>query len=485
MPPGVGYYGGAPNAFAGGAMFQRDRRALDYQENALRALIERFGPEAGDPTAWGQVQGIDQRRQLFPYEIAAQEHLVKTRPYEIGRLEHEKALYPHELGAAERRTDAYNALTDEFGPVAGDAGAHAIQEAQNKELRGAALNAARALQAAKAKGGDLGTAFDRTVAVLRGIGLPAEAIAGFREQIVSDPDFVDEFVAMLSGTVDGTGRRAVGNPTAIIDAQGNPRLLQTYTDGSREVIPDVAPAQTVLGQVRLGQGQERLEQGWRQLSLEEARMRGFDAPVGHQIWEGPDGQIEARPIPGTAEAREAEDRDRRITEEEFEARRAAEEQVEIATLALNALSNTRAQLDRFGALQGGSGPVGRATRSIGGLPVVQAITDVGRYKDEVQTLLSHIAIDRLASIKATGATLGQITAPELAMLRASMGNLEAVGRDPELIRKDLDTIERILSDAQARAEAALRNGGSPPPPPPDDDLEELLGRYLPGPGGGQ
>lgn len=432
MPPGVGYYGGAPNAFAGGGLFQQDRRARDYQENALRSLIDRFGPEAGDPTAWSQVQDIVQSRRLFPYEIEAQEH--------------QSALRPHQLAAAERTTDAYDALVEDHGAVAGDPTAQGINAEMNAELRGAALNAARFLQTAKSRGLDLGEAYDRVQGILPHLGIPDEGVAAIREQIVADPDSVDELAAMLSGE-DGSNR-AMSAPIEVYDEQGRLRLMQPMRDGSYSFIEGVTPARGAQADVRLGQRD-------RALTNEEARMRGFDATPGHQYYETPDGEIYARPVEGTEESREAEDRRRKIEQEEQERITAAEEVVERSDLALQSLDNTLSQLDRFGAVQGDEGPVGRGSRTIGGLPGVRAISDVGRYQDEVETLLSHVAIDRLASIKATGATLGQITAPELAMLRASMGNLEAVGRDPELIREDLATIRRILEKARRNAQQDL------------------------------
>lgn len=448
------YYGGAPNAFAGGAMFQQDRRARDYQENALRALIQRFGPEAGDPTAWGQVQTIDQSQQMFPHLIAEQKHRAQVRPFEIGRLEHEQALQPHVLGDAERRTDAYDALTGRFGPEAGDPTAEGILSARNQELRGAALNAARWLHTTRSKGGDLGQAYDRIQSVLPHVGIPAEGVAAIREQIISDPEAVDELIAMLSGFgEEGTGR-AMSGGVAMRDADGNLRWVMPMGDGTGVELVDSAGRPYTPAAAE--QADTRLQQGDRRLSNEELRMRGFDATPGHQYYMDQEtGEIYSRVVAGTAEERAAQDRDRRITAEEHAARQAAQEQVQIADLALNSLDNTLAQMDRWGGFQGGENNVSRALRAAQGLPGVRSITDVGRFMEEIQTLKAHVALDRLAAIKATGATLGQITERELTLLENSMGNLSSPSRSPELIRRDLETIRRIMTDARARAERAL------------------------------
>lgn len=456
MPPGVGYYGGAPNAFAGGGLFQHDRRQLAHRENALNAMIERFGPEAADPASYGQLQAIDQNAQVFP----------------------------HELGNAERYTDAMDANVVQYGAQAGDPTAHGIQQDQLGYLRSSASGAARVLQAAKAKGGDLGAAFDMSTNTLRALGLPTEEIAAIREQIISNPDHVDEFAAMLLGQEGGA--RAMSGGGAMRTADGDLRWVTPMGDGTGRELTDASgrpytPATAEQADYRLRQGDERLNQGWRKISLEEARMRGYNAPPGHEIWEDPGtGQIRAVPIPGTEQDRDAQDRQSRIRTEEIQRVVAAQEVAERSELALASLDNTLAQLDKWGAVQGADNNASRALRSAQGLPGVQALTDVGRYKDEVETLLSHVAIDRLASIKATGATLGQITAPELAMLRASMGNLSAVGRDPELLRQDIATIRGILEKARANAlsdigtESGQGGGGGGGG---DDELDELLRRY--------
>lgn len=486
--PARSYYGGAPNAFAGGAMFQKDVRTREHQDNALNALIQRFGPEAGDPTAWGQVQAIDQREQMFPHQIAEQEHRARMRPYEIRAEQHLEKTRPYEINDLQRRDDAFNDLTGRFGPAAGDPTAHGIEQEELQVLRSSALSAARVLQTAKAKGGDLGAAYDMATSVLRGLGLPDEAIAGFREQIISDPDFVDEFVAMLSGVDRQGAPRGLSGGRAFRDPDTGEIVFGIpMDDGSVQIATDsqgrpMLPVAEELAERRADQGAERIDQGWQRITLEQARMEGYNAPEGHQIWRNPEtGEIRATPIPGTEQDRASQDRDRRLTAEEHAARQAAQEQVQIAELALNSLENTRTQMKRWGTVQGGSNNWSSGIRAFQGLPGIRSVTDVGRFMEEIQTLKAHVAIDRLAAIKATGATLGQITERELTLLENSMGNLSSPSRDPELIRKDLDIIERIMTEAKERAEGALQmelrypsggqgtpapSGGAGAPPPP-------------------
>jgi len=490
------YYGGAPNAFAGGAMFQKDVRTREHQDNALNALIERFGPEAGNPTAWGQVQSIDQSNQMFPHQLAEMEHRKRLRPYEIKTQEHLEALRPHQLGAAQRETDAYGALTQQYGPIAGNPGAQGIHNTENERLRGAALNAARWLQTTKAKGGDLGMAYDRISQILPHIGIPAEGVAAIREQIISDPDSVDELVAMLSG-MEGGSNRATSGGQPMYDAEGNLKWVIPMADGSVQEVQGYTPATADQADRRLGQGDARLELQDRQVTLAEARAEGWEAEPGHRIYEDAEtGEWYQRPMRGTPAEREVEDRDRRLTAEEHAARNAAQEQVTIADLALSSLDNTLAQMENWGRMQGAENNWSSGLRAFQGLPGIRSVTDVGRFMEEIETLKAHVAIDRLRSIKATGATLGQITERELTLLENSMGNLSSPSRQPALLRKDLEKIRDILTEARARAESALQmelrypsgggqsgaRGAGGSPPPADADFEDLLNSYLGGGG---
>lgn len=420
------YYGGAPNAFAGGALFQKDFRRQEHQDNALNALIQRFGPEAGDPVAWGQAQAVDQNEQLFP----------------------------HDLAAAERGTAAFDALAQEHGPIAGDPTAHSIDTVEDRNFQGAALGAARILQTTRDRGGDLGQAFDQIEGIFPHLGVPAEGVAAMRQDILANPQIVDGLIEMLRGldrTRAGTGQvRGLSGGRAFRDPDTGEMVYGIpMSDGSVQVVRDergrpMRPVTEELAEDRIGQRD-------RALSNEEARMRGFDATEGHQYYMTPEGEIYARVVEGTEQSRAVEDRERRISAEEQSRIEGAQEVAQRTELAMQSLDNTLEQLDRWGIVQGGEGNLARGVRAFQGLPGVRAMTDVGRYQEEVQTLLAHVAIDRLVSIKAEGATLGQITEKELQLLQDSMGNLRSTTRSPELLRQDLQNIRDVLRKMRANA----------------------------------
>lgn len=81
-----------------------------------------------------------------------------------------------------------------------------------------------------------------------------------------------------------------------------------------------------------------------------------------------------------------------------------------------------------------TGPVGML---FGTLP----FTEAGEARLSLETLKANLAFDTLRGIKAGGATLGAVSAPELALLEAKVANLN-LNRSPEAVLKSLEEIDR-------------------------------------------
>jgi len=81
-----------------------------------------------------------------------------------------------------------------------------------------------------------------------------------------------------------------------------------------------------------------------------------------------------------------------------------------------------------------TGPVGMV---LGMMPFTKA----GEARLTTQTLKANLAFDALRGIKASGATLGSVSAPELALLEAKVANLD-LNRGPEAIMSSLQEIDR-------------------------------------------
>ena len=81
-----------------------------------------------------------------------------------------------------------------------------------------------------------------------------------------------------------------------------------------------------------------------------------------------------------------------------------------------------------------TGPVGMI---LGMMPFTKA----GEARLTTQTLKANLAFDALRGIKASGATLGSVSAPELALLEAKVANLD-LNRGPEAIMASLQEIDR-------------------------------------------
>ena len=117
----------------------------------------------------------------------------------------------------------------------------------------------------------------------------------------------------------------------------------------------------------------------------------------------------------------------RLRKEEF----ASQDTAMSATTVLNTVSDLSEAIRQNPNI---TGPIGMI---LGVLPFTKA----GEARLDVNTLRANLAFDALRNIKAGGATLGSVSAPELLLLEAKVANLN-LNRGPEAVLKSLEEIDR-------------------------------------------
>lgn len=419
------YFGGAPNAFAGGMEFSAAQRRRRLGDNALAALIDQYGPAAADPAALAQLTTLQQSRDLHPFDVAA----------------------------AQRQQGAADALVAKRGALAGDPAAMAADEALQERDRTLAqrtgLNVANYLQATRAKGGDIGAAYDRVVKILPQFGIPAELLGPIREQVVGDPTgaALDSFISMFRGE-----RRAIGQPVPVYDKDGRPRLLQNYTDGSSAIVDGVTPASTVLAEGRLNQGAERLGLGWSNLQWDRVKEYLPARQAGVQTFTQPDGRVVAEIVPGSPAEQEFSTK---LREMDAGDRKLIQSFGLVSDHADVVQRNAERALSFFNGADAGVllQTLRSGARRLPG-------TDAYNAWDALETIRNNVAVDELQRMRQSspsGGAMGNVSDRDISLISGALGRLE-VERDPARLTEDIrnlvSTYTKIMRFAKQDAEDA-------------------------------
>lgn len=281
------------------------------------------------------------------------------------------------------------------------------------------------------------------------------------EFIASDPEGalnqLDAAITQQQGP-----RRAIGNPIPVRLQDGQTALMQTFTDGSTQLIQGATPLQTELAAERSEIARGRLDVARGTL---DARLSENDL----------------RTLTGTrAELNEVK-----------EARTFNETTVNAARTVTRDIS-TIFDLARTAAGFGGDTFADAATRAF----TAQVLgTDVRGIQRLIDSVKSNIGIDTLLRIKRSGAGLGQVPQSQLETLQSILGNLD-VTRDPNLLLRDLDDIQRLYTGIIAKAEESnvrlndrelqllrrrniIEDRNFQDTPNTEMSLDELLNRYAP------
>lgn len=459
------FFGGAPNAFAGGMEFGAMQRARQQQENALAALIQRFGPAAANPQALAMLQQTEQRAQMHPLDMEA----------------------------VQRANAAQAAVVAKHGAVAGDPEAHK----RDLALRlSAAKRAASVLSLTKQRKGDLGRAFDFVQSALPAIGIPQENLATIRQAIIEDPDKVDELVALLQDP-ESNSTKGLSGGVAMRNRETGQLEWVIPTETGYRVIPGYTPAAAQQADERLDQGAVRLGQGARRLSIREAELAGFKAPTGFQIWQEEDGRIVALPHVGSEQETEL---DAARTELETKERKFISGYGVVNSNAEIVTREANRALPYFQKARDGIIP--QSARL--GLKLIPG-TEAFDANDAIKEIQSKVSIDALQQMRQnspTGGAMGNVSDKDIEILQSALGRLN-VERDPSRNIEDIKYIikeyNRILGLAKRDAERAnarirereqRRTTRAPTAPGPkqpdapapnafDTSLDDLLNKYAP------
>lgn len=456
------YFGGAPTAFQGGMLFGAADRARRLRENALNALIGRFGPEAADPQSLALLQQTQQQAQLFPHELAEAERVGAARAAEVGQ----------------------------YGVGAGDP---AVLQRDIALRTAAATRAAAVLQMTKQRKGDLGQAFDLVQRVLPEIGIPAENLAKIREAIIADPDKVDELVALLQDPSKASGRRLVSGGQPMYDDQGRLRWVVIDDQGNAQAIQGFTPANAAHAAERIEQGDRRLELGWSNLDWDKIKELLPARTQGVQHFVQPDGRVVADVVPGSPAEVELETklRDSEVADRKMQLNHSL-----ITQRGAVIKTNADRALQYFSGASGGIIP-----QNWRRLAPLAAGTEMHEAWQALEALKNNISIEEIQEIRQsspTGASLGNVSDRDIDLLKGSLGRLENI-RDPKLLVEEINAIMGVFQkieqfaaqDAnsavyrtQLREQRGKSFGPQPRPTPrpggsndPEPTLEELLSKY--------
>lgn len=169
-----------------------------------------------------------------------------------------------------------------------------------------------------------------------------------------------------------------------------------------------------------------------------------------------------RPIPGSPAEQEAA----AATEK---GAMADEQAAQGADVVLTAIGDVKAKVTDGGLPT--TGFIGGLLSNVGG-------TDAGDIASSLETITGAIAIDRLMAMKAaspTGGALGAVTAPELEMLKASLGALQQKQSEEQFLT-NLKRVEEQYLRIRAKAPAAFGDAA----PAAGGTLSPEAQRYLEG-----
>ena len=247
------------NPFQSGQQFavdlarrQAELEAYQDRQQAIGELAEQFGPQAYAPNVYSTLRGdVRAERRL---ESDLQQRQFSNRLLLQGE---QRAIAQEQRRATEFDVEMEN-------------------QARQRQMA-AARNVVSFYRAGLASGASAEEITQRAAPALEALGVAPEQYGPLVDAITTDPTVLDQMQAAIIAAA--RPRRASGNPIAIIDAQGQPALMQSYTDGSYEILPDLQPAQTVLANQRIIQAQERITQAEpaTQAQIQFARRAGTEA----------------------------------------------------------------------------------------------------------------------------------------------------------------------------------------------------------------
>ncbi len=371
------------NAFQRGQEFQDTQEAAQIKldaanrrERGINALGDQFGEGALAPAEFASVTGAVGREE--------------TRKINVKNTAEDRAIATQERTEAEQ-LDATKKLVGFF-----EAG---IKNGQSPE--------------------DI---VARAAPALAALGVSEEEIGTLPQQIIDNPNLISEFRGALDSVKDkGAARRAVGQPVAIRLPNNDTALLQTFSDGSTQIVSEGTPLSAELAERRIETGEVRTDIARGGLDVKLSKL---DRDALKEI---------------RAEIKE-------VTQ-----RRTFNETTVAAAGTVIRDINTVTDLAQTATGFGGSSMTEALTRAgASGIPG----TDPFEVQQLIDSIKSNVGIDSLLRIKQSGAGLGQVPQSQLETLQSLLGNLN-IARNPDLLLRDLSDINTRYNDVVSKSQDSI------------------------------
>lgn len=352
------------------------------------------------------------------------------------------------LDAARRREKGINALGDQFGEgalaptefatVTGAVGREDTRKVNIKNnVEDRAVKAQEREDAGKLEATDKMISFveaglannqppeeiiARAGPALAALGVSPEEIGTLPQQLTDNPNLVTE----LRGALDtqkkqAAPRRVIGQPIAVRRPDGSTALLQTFSDGSTQILDEGTPLSAELAEQRV--------------DIAERRVGISQQGVGVRLSE-----LDRKNLT-----------DVRSEIKEVNQRRTFNETTVAASQTVIRDINTVTDLARTATGFGGSSMTEALSRAAAaGIPGADAF----EIQQLVDSIKSNVGIDSLLRIKQSGAGLGQVPQSQLETLQSLLGNLN-ISRSPDLLLRDLNDINTRYNDVVSKSQDSI------------------------------
>ena len=289
----------------------------------------------------------------------------------------------------------------------------------------------------------------RAAPALRQLGVTDEQFEPLAAEIAQNPAIINELEGALGGGAVQE-RRAVGRPVPVRLGTGETALLQTFSDGSSQIVEGATPLQQDIQQQRI-ELQRPEAQGRREEERAVGRARGErraeDLPFGERATQ--------------------------------RARRATEDRRQRFDLISRTIDQAIGEADSFTA-----GFLGNIASIVPGTPAA----DLANTLNTIRANVGFEELSRLRAASPTGGALGQVSERENLLLQSVLGSVEQ-SQSPAQLRTNLEALKEQLRLSQDRIAQAFEEdfgqpyGGPNTPIPAAQDgepsLEELLNQFAP------
>lgn len=327
-----------------------------------------------------------------------------------------------------------------------------VDRDRQNQLR-ATQNTVKFIKAGLASGASPEEVIGRAAKPLQALGVTPDQFGPLAQQIQQDPGVLDQFEAALGQA--GGKRRAIGRPVAVRLPSGDTAFMQTFDDGSSEIVEGVAP----LAEELRGRG---LDIRAETIDPTQVGLRKEEQVVG-----GARGEIRAEDLPKGV----------RATARAKRATQARQERVKLIDSSIDEAIE--------GAGNFTTGFLGAGFRLIPGTGAF----DLSATLDTIRANVGFDELQRLRDNSPTGGALGQVSERENILLQSVLGSIEQA-QSPTQFKQRLRDLKAQFKLSQERISQAFEDdfgvvyGGPGSAIPtaqaaPDAEFEALLDQFAP------